>query len=74
MALYVSANFATAMLSAALEIPYAMVAACPKRRTYVGEPMPEEMVKTFFVSPALSRGRKALMVCVVPTTFVLNCQ
>lgn len=38
MSLYVRANFATAILSAAFETPYAKVAECPNWRTYLGVP------------------------------------
>lgn len=68
-----TAYSATSMFTAALEIGYCGFTLRPEMRTTSVAASPVEIVMTFFVWPARRRGRKALIVCATPTTFVRNC-
>ena len=73
--LYFDAYFAIAMFRAALEIAYGTFIVTPKFMTRSVSAMPEESVITLTTestAAAPSRGMKALMVLITPTTFVLT--
>ena len=66
------AYLATTMFTAAFEMEYDVLLGTFTSSVKRVEPKPDVMTRTFFVSPARRRGRKALMVCVTPITLVLN--
>lgn len=70
--LYFIANLATATFSAALEIEYGANSGNSTCRVKSRSPRADVSATTFLSAPALSSGRKALIVWIMPTTFMLN--
>ena len=73
--LYYAAYFAIAMFRAALEIAYGTPIVTPKFMTKSESAMPEDSVITLTTESTAaepSRGMKALIVLITPTTFVLT--
>ena len=68
-----AAYSATSMFSAAFEIGYCGFLLNPDRTITSMSASPVESVTTFLIGPARRSGRKALIVCATPATFVRNC-